>query len=349
MTDVPHAVTDRHQNATQHARGAAAGEAILIVDDLVKRYGDLTAADHVSFDVMPGEIYGLLGPNGAGKTTVLAAIAGLVRPHVGSVKVGGHAVERDPVPAQRLMGVVPQDLALYPDLTVHQNLTYFARLRGLRGAARRDEIAAALAAVDLADVARRKATTLSGGMKRRLNIAVGLVGRPRLLLLDEPTVGLDPQSRRHILDAVRRLADDGMAVLFTSHYMEEVEYLCRRLSILARGRVIAQGPLDEVRALAGDSVVVRVPLPTAALDGASFDVDALRSESTVPVEVHRHELRFVLPEGSEQVPMVLNLLGRHGVALDGMRVESPNLESVFLALTGQALRGDDGDATPEEG
>jgi ABC-2 type transport system ATP-binding protein len=137
-----------------------------------------------------------------------------------------------------------------------------------------------------------------------------------------------------------------MAVLFTSHYMEEVEYLCRRLAILARGRVIAQGPLDDVRALAGDGVVVRVPLTAGAIAGASFDGAALRSESIVPVEVHRHELRFVLPEGSGQVPMVLSLLGRHGIALDGMRVESPNLESVFLALTGQALRGDD--VTPED-
>jgi ABC-2 type transport system ATP-binding protein len=344
MTERRHAATDRTEPIP---RDGAAAPPILTVDGLVKRYGDLTAADHVSFDVRPGEIYGLLGPNGAGKTTILGVISGLVRPTAGGVVVGGHPVERDPVAAQRLMGVVPQALALYPDLTVRQNLTYFARLRGLRGAGRRDEIASALAAVDLAAVADRRAKTLSGGMNRRLNIAIGLVGRPRLLLLDEPTVGLDPQSRRHILDAVRRFADDGMAVLFTSHYMEEVEYLCRRLSILARGRVIAQGPLDEVRALAGDAVVVRVPLPAAALDGQALDVAALRSASTLPIEVHRHELRFALPEGSGQVPAVLALLGRHGVALDGMRVESPNLESVFLALTGEGLRADEGEASPE--
>jgi ABC-2 type transport system ATP-binding protein len=344
MTERPRSEADRTEPTPQEA---AAAPPILSVDGLVKRYGDLTAVDHVSFDVQPGEIYGLLGPNGAGKTTLLSVISGLVRPAAGGVRVGGHSVERDPVSAQRLMGVVPQALALYPDLTVRQNLTYFARLRGLRGSERRDQIATALAAVDLAAVADRRAKTLSGGMNRRLNIAIGLIGRPRLLLLDEPTVGLDPQSRRHILDAVRRLADDGMAVLFTSHYMEEVEYLCRRLSILARGRVIAQGPLDEVRALAGDGVVVRVPLPAAALDGQALDVAALRSASSLPIEVHRHELRFALPEGSGQVPMVLSLLGRHGVALDGMRVESPNLESVFLALTGEGLRADDGDAAPE--
>ena len=344
MTERPHTATDRTEPKPQ---SGAAAPPILSVEGLVKRYGDLTAVDHVSFDVRPGEIYGLLGPNGAGKTTILGVISGLVRPDAGAVRVGGHVVERDPVAAQRLMGVVPQALALYPALTVRQNLTYFARLRGLRGTERRDEIAAALAAVDLEAVADRRPKTLSGGMNRRLNIAIGLVGRPRVLLLDEPTVGLDPQSRRHILDAVRRLADGGMAVLFTSHYMEEVEYLCRRLSILARGRVIAQGPLDEVRALAGDGVVVRVPLPAAALDAEALDLAALRSDSSLPIEVHRHELRFALPEGSGQVPMVLSLLGRHGVALDGMRVESPNLESVFLALTGQALHADDGDAAPE--
>ncbi len=338
MTERTRPMTDRTESTP---RDGAAAPPILSVDRLVKRFGDVTAVDHVSFDVRPGEIYGLLGPNGAGKTTVLSMVSGLVQPESGSVRVGGHAVERDPVAAQRLMGVVPQALALYPELTVRQNLAYFARLRGLHGATRREETAAALAAVDLIDVADRRPKTLSGGMNRRLNIAIGLIGRPRLLLLDEPTVGLDPQSRRHILDAVRRLADEGMAVLYTSHYMEEVEYLCRRLAILARGRVIAHGPLDEVRALAGDGVVVRVPLQASALDDDALDVAALRSDAPVPVEVHRHELRFVLPEGSAQVPKVLDLLGRHRVALDGMRVESPNLESVFLALTGRGLRDDD--------
>ncbi len=249
---------------TPRGEPATASDAVLVVDGLVKRYADAIAVDHVSFDVRPGEVYGLLGPNGAGKTTTLGVIAGLVRADAGSVRVAGHAVERDPLPAQRAMGVVPQALALYPDLTVRQNLGYFARLKGFAGAEGRRVVADALAAVDLAAEADRRATTLSGGMNRRLNLAIGLVGRPRLLLLDEPTVGLDPRSRRHILDSVRRLADEGLAVLFTSHYMEEVEYLCRRLAILDRGRVIAQGPLDEVRALAGEGVVLRVPLPAVA-------------------------------------------------------------------------------------
>ena len=323
--------------ATRQAHASAgAGEPILLVDGLRKRYGKTTAVDGVSFSVMPGETFGLLGPNGAGKSTTMKIICGLVQPDGGDVFVGGVSVRKAPRQVQRMLGVVPQGLALYEDLTAYQNLLYFGKLRGVP----REELAAQvddiLRLTGLENDARRRVKGFSGGMKRRLNIGIGLLGKPQVLLLDEPTVGIDPQSRRHILDSVRRLADEGVTIIYTSHYMEEVEYLCRRVAIIDHGRVIAQGYTDEVRALAGDSVVLRVPLLTP--EAQSVDVDGLRRAVGVPLEARSSELRFMLPEGSSQVPGILNVLVSMGVPLDGMTVESPNLETVFLALTGKALR-----------
>lgn len=323
--------------ATAERVPADGEQPVLEVRDLVKRYGDNTAVDRVSFTICPGETFGLLGPNGAGKTTTLALIAGLLRPDGGDVIVGGHSLRTARRLAQRHLGVVPQDIALYPELTALQNMNYFATLRGLSGAERRRQVEEALELVGLTEHAGQRVERFSGGMKRRLNIAVGLLGRPRLLLLDEPTVGIDPQSRRHILDAVRSLAAAGTTVLYTSHYMEEVEYLCRRVAIMDHGRIIAQGPLDEVRALAGEAVVLRVPWRPALGDG-DMDASQLRSALQLPVETVDSELRIVLPTGAGQAPEVLNALVRLGISVDGLRIEAPNLETVFLALTGRALR-----------
>lgn len=319
-------------------RGAAEPvhrQPVLAVRNLVKRFGDKVAVNGVSFAVEPGEVFGLLGPNGAGKSTTLAVVAGLLRPDGGEVEVGGFSLATRRREAQRLLGVVPQDIALYPELTAAQNLGYFAALRGLRGDEGRRQIAAALELVGLAPHAGQRVERFSGGMKRRLNIAIGLLGRPRLLLLDEPTVGIDPQSRRHILEAIRRLAASGIAVLYTSHYMEEVEFLCRSVAIMDHGRIIAQGPLDEVRALAGDAAVLRLPWDRVRGDE---DPETVARELGVPVEVTGGEARFVLPQGPEQVAQVVGELVRRGVPVRGMRLETPNLETVFLALTGRALR-----------
>ncbi|HEY8394137.1 MAG TPA: ABC transporter ATP-binding protein [Thermaerobacter sp.] len=315
--------------------GAESGAPVLVVTDLVKRYGEKVAVDHVSFEVTPGETFGLLGPNGAGKTTTLAIIAGVLRPDGGDVCVGGYSLRTARAQAQRLLGVVPQEVALYPDLTALQNMRYFATLRGLRGRERDVQIEEALELVGLREHARERVDRFSGGMKRRLNIAVGLLGRPRLLLLDEPTVGIDPQSRRHILDAVKGLAAAGMTVLYTSHYMEEVEYLCRRVAIMDHGRVIAQGSLEDVRRLAGESVVLRLRVSGLATPP---DWSRLAREAGCPLEMADGELRIVLPDGPRQAPDILNLLAAHGVPLDGLRLEAPDLETVFLSLTGRGLR-----------
>ena len=316
---------------------------IVSVDGLRKSYGKMVAVDGLSFAVKPGEIFGLLGPNGAGKSTTLAIMAGLIRPESGDVEIGGFSISRATQQAQRLLGVVPQGLALYEELSAIQNLKYFAKLRGIDKAERKREIDEILEVVGLKDLAQRKVSRFSGGMKRRLNIGIGLLGRPKVLLLDEPTVGIDPQSRRHILDSVRRLAQAGMAVVYTTHYMEEVEYLCSRLAIIDRGRIIAHGPIDEVRALAGDAVVLRLPAPQGVIAEVG-GLEDLQNSLPMPVEISGGELRIVLPQGSSQAPDVIHVLQRHGVPLDGMRLESPNLETVFLSLTGKGLR----DGGPEE-
>ncbi len=324
-------------NAAAKAKKHADAQQIVVVEELRKRYGSATAVDGVSFAVHQGETFGLLGPNGAGKSTTLAVMSGLLRPDGGDVWIGGVSVRRSVREAQAMIGVVPQSLALYEDLSAKANLNYFAKLRGVPKAARAAEVSRVLKIVALEDDAGRRVSKFSGGMKRRLNIAIGLLGNPRVLLLDEPTVGIDPQSRRHILDSVRRLADEGMTIIYTSHYMEEVEYLCRRVAIMDRGKIIAQGPVDEVRALAGDSVTLILPTPSGAL-GNAVDLDALKRSVNVPMEVGSVEMRFLLPQGSRQAPELINTLRDTGVPLDGMRLETPNLETVFLSLTGKALR-----------
>jgi ABC-2 type transport system ATP-binding protein len=317
---------------------------IVVVDGLFKQYGKVKAVNNLSFIVYPGETFGLLGPNGAGKTTTLGIISGLIRPDNGDVTVGGFSVTKDTQKAQRLLGVVPQGLALYEDLTARQNLTYFARLRGLHQAEIKRQIAQVLEITGLEDAVDQKVRKYSGGMKRRLNIAIGLLGNPKVLLLDEPTVGIDPQARRHILDAVRRLADNGMTIIYTSHYMEEVEYLCERVSIMDHGLIIAQGPLDEVRALAGDSVVLRVPAADELLHDPEA-LDRLKKALPAPLEPSHAELRIILTKGSEQAPEILNILVEHQVSLNGMQIEAPNLETVFLSLTGKALRDNGSEAS----
>ncbi|MBX5464433.1 MAG: ABC transporter ATP-binding protein [Clostridia bacterium] len=313
---------------------------ILEVDRLVKRFGDMTAVDEVSFEVQPGELFGLLGPNGAGKTTTLASIAGLLRPDGGRILVGGHPVDRERQEAQRVLGVVPQEVALYEDLSAEENLRFFGRLKGLGGAELARRSRELLELVGLLDHARQRVSRFSGGMKRRLNMAVGLIGEPKLLLLDEPTVGVDPQSRRHILDLVAELARRGTAVLFTSHYMEEVEYLCRRIAIMDHGRIIAQGPLEQVRALAGEAPVIRVRLEAALPEATAAQ---LRSRFDGQLSLDERELRILLTHGSARVGETISWLEELGLPMEGLRLEPPDLETVFLALTGRELRDGGGE------
>jgi len=246
---------------------AAQGDAapVLVCGGLVKRYGQRTAVDDVGFHIDPGERYGLLGPNGAGKTTTISMVCGLLRPDAGDIEVAGHHVDRHATRAKAAIGYVPQEIALYPDLTGRENLRFFARLYGLRGVHRDERVDACLELVGLAERADDRVDKYSGGMQRRLNIAAGLLHEPRLLVLDEPTVGVDPQSRNAILESIESLGTAGLAVLYTTHYMEEAERLCDRIGILDEGRLIAEGTRAELVDLMGDTDIVEPDLEAVFL------------------------------------------------------------------------------------
>lgn len=310
-------------------------EPVLEVSDLRRRFDDLTAVDGVSFSVAQGETYGLLGPNGAGKTTTISMIAGLLEPTDGTVIVDGEPMSPKNFEAKRSIGLVPQELAIYPDLTGRENLRFFGGLYELRGQELADRVHEVLATVGLSDRADDRASEYSGGMKRRLNIAVGLLHRPRLLILDEPTVGVDPQSRNAILESVEHLADEGMSVLYTTHYMEEAERLCDRVGIIDQGILVAEGTRRELVATVGQSDRVTL-VGTGDLTAGA---EALRSfEGVSGVAAADGSVVLLVDGAAAMLPTLMARVADAGVSITGVDIEEPNLEAVFLHLTGKALR-----------
>jgi ABC-2 type transport system ATP-binding protein len=342
---------------------------IVRVEGLVKRYGDMTAVDGVSFTIGADSIFGLLGPNGAGKTTTISMISCLIAPDAGDVFVDGHSVRTDSSAVRRVLGVVPQEIALYPTLTAAENLRFWGKMYGLHGSALSQAVDYGLKMAGLVEQANKRIETFSGGMKRRINIAAGILHRPKLLLMDEPTVGIDPQSRNHILDTVRELNREGMTVLYTSHYMEEVEALCDRIAIVDHGSVIAEGSLEELRALVGDEDRVRIRIgdeaerepASAAGDGATATVDdggSVAEPAAPPAPPHAEEaltavralvgvsraelvgvtLEVLAPEAGPVLGNIVTAVAGSGATVRSVDVAEPNLESVFLHLTGRGLR-----------
>jgi ABC-2 type transport system ATP-binding protein len=311
---------------------------MIAVTQAQKRYGERTALAGVSLAVQPGEVVGLLGPNGAGKSTLVSLLAGLRRPDAGDVRVGGADPAADRA-ARRRIGICPQEIALYPELTADQNLRFFGGLYGLpgaEGARRADEV---LGRVGLADRRAEPVERFSGGMKRRLNLAVAMLHAPDALVLDEPTVGVDPQSRAHLFDEVARLRGEGRAVLYTTHYMEEAERLCDRICIIDQGRIVAQGTLQ---ALLGDGGTGRAITVTLAGGGAAPDPARLQAAAPGATVAEAKAARVVVrAEAPERVlAPLLATLTAGGHAVVGVEVERRTLESVFLALTGRSLRDD---------
>ena len=321
--------------------------AIIEVTDLVKVFGENTAVDGVSFDIRPGEIFGLLGPNGAGKTTAISMINCLLAPTSGEVLVDGESVTSQPRKVKAALGVVPQEIALYPTLTALENLRFWGRMYGLRGRLLEERVAEALEMAGLAERAKERIETYSGGMKRRVNIAAGIMHHPRVLLMDEPTVGIDPQSRNHILETVKELNRRGMTVLYTSHYMEEVELLCDRVGIIDHGKVIALGTIDELKRLVGGENVISIRLaglPEGALEALRGIPEVDSVTSAAPTEEQKaggdeEVIVQVLSKDSGTVMAdVVGALGTAGARILSVDVREPNLESVFLHLTGKSLR-----------
>ena len=310
-------------------------ESVLSCSNLRKRFGDLVAVDGVGFDIAAGETYGLLGPNGAGKTTTVSMICGLLDPGEGQVVVAGRTVDTKSTDAKAAIGYVPQDIALYPDLTGRENLRFFGRLYGLRGADLNERVGNVLEVVALADRADERVDRYSGGMKRRLNIAAGLLHSPRLLVLDEPTVGVDPQSRNAILENVEKLAAEGVAVLYTTHYMEEAERLCDRVGIMDAGHIIAEGTRRELVDRLGelDRVEIAGTGPLTKLARKIKALDDVRDASASDGAVHA-----LVRGGRHVLPKLIDLADGEGVGVTSVEVIEPDLEAVFLHLTGKALR-----------
>ncbi|MFB9965066.1 ABC transporter ATP-binding protein [Sinosporangium siamense] len=310
-------------------------DAVLACDGLRKQYGQMVAVDGIGFSIAEGETYGLLGPNGAGKTTSIAMIVGVLARDAGDVLIDGQKHDVNSVKTKSLIGYVPQEMALYPDLTARQNLRFFGRMYGLsRNDIKRktDEV---LEIIGLADRADETIGGFSGGMMRRLNIGVGLIHRPRLLILDEPTVGVDPQSRNAILDSVEQLAGEGVAVLYTTHYMEEAERLCDRVGIVDKGRMQAEGTRRELVAMVGEHDRV-----TLTAEGDLARAAAALREMPEARQVSHDESRIELmvPEAGVVLARALHEVTEAGVTVRSVEVREPDLEAVFLHLTGKALR-----------
>ena len=308
---------------------------VLLVEELEHSFGDLLAVGGVSFFIESGETYGLLGPNGAGKTTTISMISGLLEADRGSVQVAGQPMTTKSTAGKQAIGLVPQDLAIYPDLTAKENLAFFGSLYGMRGAALSNRIGQVLEMVGLSDRADDKAEEYSGGMKRRLNIGVGLLHEPQLLILDEPTVGVDPQSRNAILESVEALSTEGMSVLYTTHYMEEAERLCDRVGIIDNGLLVAEGSRRDLVDAIGQNDTVHVS-GTGDLRSAT---EALRTTDGVVQAAEAHGvITLMVDRAASRLPSILATAGTAGVSVTAVDVTEPNLEAVFLHLTGKALR-----------
>jgi ABC-2 type transport system ATP-binding protein len=308
---------------------------VLEARDLRKRFGEINAVRGVSFHIDAGETYGLLGPNGAGKTTSISMVAGILERDGGDVSVDGHTPTTRSPQGRSAIGLVPQDLAIYPDLSAQENLRFFGRLYGMNGARLKERVARVLDVVGLADRAGDKSKEFSGGMKRRLNIGIGLLHEPKLLILDEPTVGVDPQSRNAILESVEQLASEGMAVLYTTHYMEEAERLCDRVGIIDEGVIRAEGTRRELVSLVGENDSVR-------LSAVGDLTEASSAAGAVPgveaASVRDGGIDVVTKDAGTVLPGLLAAVGSAGAHVTAVEVVEPNLETVFLHLTGKALR-----------
>lgn len=305
------------------------------VKNLKKSFGDFQAVQDANFTAVSGEVLSLLGPNGAGKSTTISMLSGLLNPTAGDASIMGHSVMKEPAAAKKSLGVVPQDIALYPDLSARENLVFWGKMYGLRGVDLKQRVDEVLEIIGLADRQKDHVGKFSGGMKRRVNIGAALLHKPEVVIMDEPTVGIDPQSRRHILDNVKELNQQGMTVLYTTHYMEEAAELSHHIAIMDKGKVIAYGTHDELIKMVGEQTRIDLTLNAEAakilsawqkVDGVSR-IDSLDGKVTALVD-----------DSNRVLPHLFETASRENVRITSVDIQEPNLETVFLHLTGRALR-----------
>lgn len=305
------------------------------IKNVVKKYSNQISVDHLNLSIQEGEIFGLLGPNGAGKSTTIKMLSGLLKIDGGEMNVDGLSVAKDALEVKRLIGLVPQELAIFESLSARENVTFFARLYGLRGALLQSRVKEALEFVGLSDRSSDKPSAFSGGMKRRLNIACAIMHHPKLIIMDEPTVGIDPQSRNHILESVKTLNRMGSTIIYTSHYMEEVSAISTRVGIMDHGHLIACGTQEELRSKVAEDNKIMLQVANLTDDA----VQELRDHPRIK-QVNAQEQALELLVGSSQAYLqdILFILSKHNVRIQSLAQVEPDLEALFLSLTGRTLR-----------
>lgn len=308
---------------------------IIKITNLSKKYGSNIAVDNISLNINEGEIFGLLGPNGAGKSTTINSICGLLKTNQGEVVIDGINMGENSLEGKKRLGLVPQEIAIFENLTARENIEFFGKLAGLRGSLLKERVDEALEFVGLSDNAKNMPRGYSGGMKRRLNIACAIAHHPKIIILDEPTVGIDPQSRNHILDSVRKLNEMGSTIIYTTHYMEEAESLCSRIAIMDHGRLIADGNREELKKLVHEEEKI-------IIEGSDISFNTLSEIKAIKAikDVRLNESRLEIITSNTQLVLqdILFILSKNGVRVKGIEVVEPDLETVFLALTGRKLR-----------
>lgn len=313
---------------------------MLEVRNLEKHFGGFQAVKGISFSIHRGEAFGLLGPNGAGKSTSIHMISGLFPPSAGEVRVNGIDMITKPKLAQRHLGVVPQEIALYQTMSARENLLFWGKMYGLEGKKLRLRVDEVLEIVGLHDRDKDRIETFSGGMKRRINIGAAILHHPDLLIMDEPTVGIDPQSRNHILETVKQLNAEGMTIIYTSHYMEEVEYLCSRIGIIDHGTLIACGSVQQLRENIGNRsrIVLTLNAPLTQIEQFHAMLEPLKLDLQTDVELKDNEIVVYHVEPQRILSVLVQSASVAGATLSAVDIIEPNLESVFLHLTGRSLR-----------
>jgi ABC-2 type transport system ATP-binding protein len=308
---------------------------VVEINNLVKRYKDFIAVDNLSLSIKEGEIFGLLGPNGAGKTTTINTILGLSKKDSGEVKIFGKSMDKNEEEIKSNIGVVPQNIAVFSDLTAYENVEFFGKLYGLRGKLLKERVEEALEFTGLLDRKKDYPGKYSGGMQRRLNIACAIVHKPKLIIMDEPTVGIDPQSRNHILDSVRKLNEGGSTVIYTSHYMEEIEELCTDITIMDHGKVIAKGTKDDLKSLV--SLEEKLTITLSSVNYTMVD-EVKKISGVKDCIVEDRNITVISKKDCRNLSRIIDVVNSSNSEILGIDVEKPSLEGVFLTLTGRKLR-----------
>ncbi|KYH30834.1 putative ABC transporter ATP-binding protein YbhF [Clostridium tepidiprofundi DSM 19306] len=308
---------------------------IVKIEELTKKFGDIIAVDDVNIEIKEGEIYGLLGPNGAGKSTMINIMCGLLRATKGKVKILDKDINEHSMFVKKNIGVVPQNIAIYEDLTAYENVKFFASLYGLKGNVLKERTKEALEFVGLYDRSKSIPKNFSGGMKRRLNIACALAHKPNIIIMDEPTVGIDPQSRNHILKSIKKLNDMGSTIIYTTHYMEEAEAICTKIGIMDHGKIIAEGTKEELEAIVTDKKRLEITVN----DIGKVEIECLKQINGV-VDIMVTSKKVIIDSKKEvnNLEKIILYFTQNGFAISNIESKMPNLENVFLTLTGRKLR-----------